>query len=79
MACQTIAFTRGVCGKAASTGQAQLVDNVHSFPGHIACDDATNSEIVVPIISSGKVSLKIPSIPNSDHICIARRRDQKTC
>lgn len=53
MACQTIAFGRGVCGVAASTGQTQLVADVDAFPGHIACDGDSRSEIVVPITVEG--------------------------
>ncbi|KKA28746.1 hypothetical protein TD95_003284, partial [Thielaviopsis punctulata] len=49
VACQTIAFGRGVCGTAAATQKTQLVPDVHAFPGHIACDSVTKSEIVVPI------------------------------
>ena len=48
-ACIRIPWGRGVCGTAAQTGQTQRVENVHEFPGHIACDCASNSEIVVPI------------------------------
>jgi GAF domain-containing protein len=48
-ACVRIALGRGVCGTAASTRQTQLVANVHDFPGHIACDAASESEIVVPM------------------------------
>ncbi|CAL3968526.1 unnamed protein product [Diplocarpon coronariae] len=55
VACQTIPFGRGVCGAAASTRETQLVDDVEKFPGHIACDGASKSEIVVPIVSSGKL------------------------
>ncbi|KAL2264805.1 hypothetical protein VTJ83DRAFT_7315 [Remersonia thermophila] len=50
VACQTIAFGRGVCGTAAATQQTQLVPDVDAFPGHIACDGASRSEIVVPIV-----------------------------
>ncbi|MBL4613211.1 MAG: GAF domain-containing protein [Emcibacter sp.] len=49
LGCLRIAYGRGVCGTAAATGQTQLVDNVHDFPGHIACDSRSVSEIVVPI------------------------------
>ncbi len=49
LGCLRIAFSRGVCGAAARTGQTQLVADVHAFEGHIACDNATNSEIVVPV------------------------------
>ncbi|MCZ4351884.1 GAF domain-containing protein [Roseovarius aestuarii] len=47
--CLTIAFSRGVCGAAARTGQVQVVDDVHAFPGHIACASSTRSEIVLPV------------------------------
>ncbi|KAF7887583.1 hypothetical protein EAF00_009877 [Botryotinia globosa] len=55
VACQTIAFSRGVCGTAASTRTTQLVPDVEKFPGHIACDAASQSEIVVPIVVDGVV------------------------
>ena len=54
-ACVRIAFGSGVCGVAAETQQVQLVEDVHAFPGHIACDSASNSEIVVPIIRNGEL------------------------
>jgi GAF domain-containing protein len=52
-----ITFNRGVCGAAAREQKTQLVDDVHSFPNHIACASSTESEIVVPLINtpSGKV------------------------
>ena len=50
VACTDIAFSRGVCGKAARTKESQRVADVHVFPGHIACDEASRSELVVPII-----------------------------
>ncbi|PXA73803.1 diguanylate phosphodiesterase [Caulobacter sp. D4A] len=49
LGCLRIAFGRGVCGAAAETGQTQLVADVHAFPGHIACDARSASEIVVPV------------------------------
>ena len=49
LGCLRIPFSRGVCGAAARTQQTQIVEDVHAFPGHIACDSATNSEIVVPV------------------------------
>ncbi len=49
-ACIRIALDRGVCGAAARTRTTQLVDDVHAFPGHIACDVASRSELVVPIV-----------------------------
>jgi L-methionine (R)-S-oxide reductase len=52
-ACVHIPIGRGVCGTAAQTMETQLVKDVHSFPGHIACDAATNSEIVVPLSKDG--------------------------
>ena len=55
-ACIEIPLGRGVCGTAAQTGQTQLVPYVHLFPGHIACDSASNSEIVVPLRIDGKVA-----------------------
>ncbi|PFJ19561.1 GAF domain-containing protein [Bacillus cereus] len=54
-ACVRIPFGRGVCGTAAETKTTQLVADVHQFPGHIACDSASNSEIVVPIMKEGTV------------------------
>ena len=54
-ACIEIPMGRGVCGTAAQTGQTRLVPDVHLFPGHIACDSASNSEIVVPLRIDGKV------------------------
>ena len=53
-ACIRIAVGRGVCGTAVAEDQVQLVYNVHDFPGHIACDSASNSEIVLPIHVDGK-------------------------
>lgn len=52
VACQTIVFGKGVCGTAAEAKETQLVKNVEDFPGHIACDGDSQSEIVVPIIAS---------------------------
>lgn len=54
VACQTIQFGKGVCGTAATSQKTQLVSDVHAFPGHIACDGETKSEIVVPIVKNGK-------------------------
>lgn len=52
-ACVRIALGQGVCGTAAQRRQTVLVEDVHAFPGHIACDSASNSEIVVPLIRGG--------------------------
>ena len=52
-ACVRIPLDKGVCGAAASSGQTQRVADVHDFPGHIACDAASRSEIVVPLMHNG--------------------------
>ena len=54
-ACVMIPLGRGVCGTAAQTRQLQLVPDVHAFPGHIACDSASNSEIVIPLYKAGQL------------------------
>ncbi len=54
-ACIRIPVGRGVCGTAVAEDQVQLVANVHDFPGHIACDCASNAEIVLPIHVNGKI------------------------
>jgi len=69
-ACVRIAIGKGVCGTAAEQRQTILVDNVHEFPGHIACDSASNSEIVVPLIANeeliGVLDLDSPSFARFD-------------
>ena len=54
-ACIRMTFDQGVCGAAAKTRQVQRIEDVHAFPGHIACDSASNSEIVVPLIRDGEL------------------------
>jgi GAF domain-containing protein len=54
-ACIRISFGKGVCGAAAETLEVQRVEDVHAFPGHIACDAASASELVVPIVRDGKL------------------------
>jgi len=54
-ACIEIAVGKGVCGTAVARGETVLVKNVHEFPGHIACDSASNSEIVVPVRKNGEI------------------------
>ena len=54
-ACIRIPLGRGVCGTAAAKNEVQLVPDVHAFPGHIACDSASNSEIVLPVHANGHV------------------------
>jgi L-methionine (R)-S-oxide reductase len=69
-ACVRIAIGKGVCGTAAQRRQTIIVDNVHDFPGHIACDSASNSEIVVPIINDdhlvGVLDLDSPTVGRFD-------------
>ena len=54
-ACIEIPLGRGVCGTAAAEKRTVLVEDVHRFPGHIACDSASNSEIVVPVFQNGEI------------------------
>lgn len=54
-ACIRIPLGQGVCGAAAASGETQLVEDVHAFPGHIACDSASASELVVPVMRDGRV------------------------
>ena len=66
IACVRIPFGRGVCGAAAATRETQRVEDVQAFAGHIACDSASNSELVVPLIKDGRLigvlDLDSPSI-----------------
>lgn len=55
VACVRIEIGRGVCGTAASRGESIVVENVHQFDGHIACDAASNAELVVPLVEDGRV------------------------
>jgi GAF domain-containing protein len=55
-ACVRIAWGKGVCGTAAARGASVLVPDVHEFPGHIACDPASRSELVVPLVEAGRVT-----------------------
>ncbi|MCY1421473.1 Free methionine-R-sulfoxide reductase [compost metagenome] len=55
VACVRIPFSKGVCGAAAATRQTQRVEDVHAFPGHIACDSASNSELVIPLVKDGRL------------------------
>lgn len=55
VACVRIPFGRGVCGAAAASGEPQRVEDVHAFAGHIACDSASNSELVVPLFKDGRL------------------------
>lgn len=55
VACVEIAIGKGVCGTAVAESATQLVPDVHAFPGHIACDSASNSEIVIPLRKNGEI------------------------
>ncbi|RAU39407.1 GAF domain-containing protein [Pseudomonas sp. RIT411] len=55
VACMRIPFNKGVCGAAARERRTQRVDDVHAFPGHIACDAASRSELVVPLVQGGRL------------------------
>lgn len=55
VACTRIAMGKGVCGTAAKENKIQVVEDVHQFPGHIACDSASNSEIVIPLYKDGNL------------------------
>jgi len=59
LGCLRIAFGRGVCGAAARTGQTRIVEDVHAFPGHIACDARSRSEIVVPVFDGSGVLIAV--------------------
>lgn len=71
-ACIRIALGSGVCGTAAATRTTQVVADVHAFPGHIACDAASRSELVVPIVAGdrliGVLDLDSPSAGRFDHV-----------
>ena len=54
-ACVRIALGKGVCGTAAASGRTVVVPDVHAFPGHIACDSASASEVVVPVVKGGRL------------------------
>lgn len=59
LGCLRIPFDRGVCGAAARTGETQLVDDVHAFPGHIACDSRSRSEVVVPVFDAASALIAV--------------------
>ena len=62
LGCLRIAFGRGVCGAAAATRQTQVVEDVHAFPGHIACDSRSESEIVVPVLDASGALIAVLDI-----------------
>jgi L-methionine (R)-S-oxide reductase len=75
MGCLRIPFERGVCGACARTGATQLVPDVHAFPGHIACDDATLSELVIPVLVGGRLRAVLDlDCPHRDGFSAAEAR-----
>ncbi|MFV1852443.1 MAG: GAF domain-containing protein [Thalassospira sp.] len=67
LGCLRIPFGRGVCGTAAATRETQLVADVHAFPGHIACDSRSNSEIVVPVINGDGKLLAVLDVDSVEY------------
>ncbi len=69
VACTDISFSRGVCGKAARTLESQRIADVHLFPGHIACDAASKSELVVPIVDRENTLVALLDVdsPHKNH------------
>ncbi len=66
LGCLRIPFGKGVCGAAAKSRETVLVENVHEFPGHIACDSRTNSEIVVPVFDAGGVLRAVLDVDSTE-------------
>jgi L-methionine (R)-S-oxide reductase len=66
LGCLRIPFGKGVCGTAAATRQTQLVPDVHAFPGHIACDSRSASEIVVPVMAPDGALLAVLDVDSTD-------------
>ena len=66
-ACVRIPLDKGVCGAAATTRQTQCIVDVHAFPGHIACDSASNSEVVVPLVAGDGRLLGVFDIDSPEH------------
>lgn len=67
LGCLRIPFGRGVCGAAAATRETQLVEDVHAFPGHIACDSRSNSEIVVPVFNADGSLAAVLDVDSEQH------------
>ena len=66
LGCLRIAFGRGVCGTAAASGKTQVVADVHAFPGHIACDSRSASEIVVPVFGAGGELIAVLDVDSTE-------------
>jgi L-methionine (R)-S-oxide reductase len=67
LGCLRIPFGRGVCGAAATSGETQIVPDVHAFPGHIACDGRSNSEIVVPVFDANRRLIAVLDVDSTDY------------
>ena len=67
LGCLRIPFGRGVCGAAAATGKTQIVPDVHAFPGHIACDSRSASEIVVPVFDRSGSLIAVFDVDSTEH------------
>ena len=67
LGCLRIAFGRGVCGAAALSRQTQIVTDVHAFPGHIACDSRSNSEIVAPVFGPDGALIAVLDVDSTDY------------
>jgi GAF domain-containing protein len=66
LGCLRIPFGKGVCGVAAATGRTQIVPDVHAFPGHIACDSRSNSEIVLPVRGRDGALIAVLDVDSTD-------------
>lgn len=67
LGCLRIPFGQGVCGVAAATQETQVVEDVHAFSGHIACDANTNSEIVVPVLDGKNKLIAVLDVDSTEH------------
>lgn len=67
LGCLRIPFGRGVCGHVAASGESLIVPDVHAFDGHIACDSATNSEIVVPVFDAEGQLAAVLDVDSTEH------------
>ena len=76
LGCLEIAFGRGVCGTAAAERRTVVVDDVHAFPGHIACDGRSASEIVVPVLDADGALLAVLDV-DSEHLAAFDERDRE--
>ena len=67
LGCLRIPFGKGVCGHVAATQEPLIVPDVHAFPGHIACDSASNSEIVVPVFDAAGILAAVLDVDSTDY------------